>query len=76
MIQDAMFIKLLPILLEVLALFYFAEHFFIAKVGRIQRYLANACFYALDCCTIYLPGYAPAHSGRFAQPKTGAGEKP
>ena len=53
MIKNDFFIKLLPTLLEVLALFYFAEHFLTAKVSRAKRYIANICFYLLDCCAIY-----------------------
>ena len=44
-----MAIKLLPTLLEVLALFYFAEHSLTAKVSKMKRYIANICFYLLDC---------------------------
>lgn len=53
MIENDMAIKLLPTLLEVLALFYFAEHFLTAKVSKIKRYIANICFYLLDCGAIY-----------------------
>ena len=49
MLEDDFCIKLLPTLLEVLELFYFAEHFLTAKVSRAKRYLANVCFYLLDC---------------------------
>ena len=53
MIENDMAIKLLPTLLEVLALFYFAEHFLTAKVSKMKRYIANICFYLLDCGAIY-----------------------
>ena len=45
-------IKLVPTLLEVLTLFYLAEHFFAARVNKTKRYIANICFYLLDCCAI------------------------
>ena len=51
-LEDDFCIKLLPTLLEVLELFYFAEHFLTAKVSRAKRYLANVCFYLLDCGAI------------------------
>ena len=54
MIQNEILIKLFPTLLEGLALFYLADHIFAAKVSRVRRYLANVCFYLLDCCIIYL----------------------
>ena len=54
MIQNEMLIRLFPTLLEGLALFYLADHIFAAKVSRARRYLANVCFYLLDCCIIYL----------------------
>lgn len=54
MIQNEMLIKLFPTLLEGLSLFYLADHIFAAKVSRARRYLANICFYLLDCCIIYL----------------------
>ena len=53
MIKNDILIKFVPTFLEVLALFYFAEHFLTAKVSRIRRYIANICFYLLDFCTIY-----------------------
>ena len=52
--QNEILIKLFPTLLEGLALFYLADHIFAAKVSRVRRYLANVCFYLLDCCIIYL----------------------
>ena len=59
MLEDDFCIKLLPTLLEVLELFYFAEHFLTAKVSRAKRYLANVCFYLLDCGAIYCFQEAP-----------------
>ena len=58
-LEDDFCIKLLPTLLEVLELFYFAEHFLTAKVSRAKRYLANVCFYLLDCGAIYCFQEAP-----------------
>lgn len=52
--QNEILIKLFPTLLEGLALFYLADHIFAAKVSRARRYLANVCFYLLDCCIIFL----------------------
>ena len=49
-----MLIKLFPTLLEGLALFYLADHIFTTKVSLAGRYLANICFYLLDCCIIFL----------------------
>lgn len=54
MIRNEMLIKLFPTLLEGLALFYLADHIFAAKVSLARRYLANICFYLLDCCIIFL----------------------
>ena len=48
LIENDMAIKLLPTLLEVLALFYFAEHSLTAKVSKMKRYIANIFFYLLD----------------------------
>lgn len=53
MIKNDILIKLFPTLLEVLELFYFAEHFLIAKVSKTKRYIATLCFYLIDCCAIY-----------------------
>lgn len=52
--QNEILIRLFPTLLEGLALFYLADHIFAAKVSRARRYLANVCFYLLDCCIIFL----------------------
>lgn len=54
MIQNDSLIKLVPTLLEGLALFYLAGHIFAAKVSRARRYLANVCFYLLDFCIVFL----------------------
>ena len=52
MMKNDILIRFVPTFLEVLALFYFAEHFLTAKVSRIKRYIANTCFYLLDYCAI------------------------
>lgn len=52
MVKNDIMIKLVPTLLEVLTLFYLAEHFFAARVNKTKRYIANICFYLLDCCAI------------------------
>ena len=52
MMKNDILIRFVPTFLEVLALFYFAEHFLTAKVSRIKRYIANTCCYLLDYCAI------------------------